>query len=83
MAYALSHHFIVLTQDLDFGAILAATGGMKPSVVQLRSDDLDPFTIGPKVLLALERFAKLLDDGALVTVDPKRIRASILPLKTS
>ena len=34
MAYALKHDCVVLTQDLDFSSILAATRGTKPSVVQ-------------------------------------------------
>jgi predicted nuclease of predicted toxin-antitoxin system len=33
MAYALANDFVVLTHDLDFSAILAATQGGKPSVV--------------------------------------------------
>ncbi|WP_175443943.1 DUF5615 family PIN-like protein [Nitrosospira sp. Nsp13] len=31
MAYANSHDYVVLTHDLDFGAILAAIHGEKPS----------------------------------------------------
>jgi predicted nuclease of predicted toxin-antitoxin system len=38
MAYALANNFVVLTHDLDFGTILAATQGNKPSVVQIRAD---------------------------------------------
>jgi predicted nuclease of predicted toxin-antitoxin system len=34
MAYAAARGYVVLTHDLDFGAILAATNGAKPSVVQ-------------------------------------------------
>jgi predicted nuclease of predicted toxin-antitoxin system len=33
---------IVLTNDLDFGSILAATNGEKPSVVQVRPAELRP-----------------------------------------
>lgn len=33
MAYARQHDYIVLTHDLDFSAILAATHGEQPSVV--------------------------------------------------
>jgi predicted nuclease of predicted toxin-antitoxin system len=32
MAYAAKHDYVVLTHDLDFSAILAATQGIKPSV---------------------------------------------------
>jgi predicted nuclease of predicted toxin-antitoxin system len=40
MEWAAKHGQIVLTADLDFGAILAATRQAKPSVLQVRSDDL-------------------------------------------
>jgi hypothetical protein len=30
MVYAATHDYIVLTHDLDFGAVLAATQGTKP-----------------------------------------------------
>ncbi len=33
MDYARQHGYVVLTHDLDFGAILAATQGRAPSVV--------------------------------------------------
>lgn len=42
MAYARSNNYVVLTHDLDFGAILAATHGEKPSVVQIRAEDVSP-----------------------------------------
>jgi predicted nuclease of predicted toxin-antitoxin system len=32
--------FVVITNDLDFSAILAATSGQAPSVVQIRTQDL-------------------------------------------
>ena len=46
MAYASRNDYVVLTHDLDFGAILAATHGEKPSVVQIRSEDVSPDMIG-------------------------------------
>ena len=39
---------------LDFSAILAATHGEKPSVVQIRADDVSPDVIGLRVIAALE-----------------------------
>lgn len=39
MVYAKANGFVLLTNDLDFGSILAATGGDAPSVVQIRADD--------------------------------------------
>ena len=42
MAFAQANGYVVLTHDLDFGAILAATPGDKASVAQIRADDLSP-----------------------------------------
>jgi predicted nuclease of predicted toxin-antitoxin system len=40
MLWAHENGHVVLTQDLDFGTILAAQRVASPSVVQIRSDDL-------------------------------------------
>lgn len=37
--YAKAQGLVVLTHDLDFGAILAATRAEGPSVVQIRTED--------------------------------------------
>ena len=55
MAYAAAGDYVVLTHDLDFGAILAATNGAKPSVVQFRTSDLSPDVIGHHLVDALRR----------------------------
>ena len=83
MAHALTHDFVVLTHDLDFSAILAATQGKKPSVVQLRADDTSPDVIGDAVLAALRQMDAELQDGALLTVEPGRTRLRVLPLRRS
>jgi predicted nuclease of predicted toxin-antitoxin system len=82
MSYAKTNDYIVLTHDLDFAAILAATQGEKPSVVQIRSEQLNPEVIGKQVLLAPRQMATELAEGALVTVDPERTRVRVLPLDT-
>jgi len=81
MAFAKANGYVVLTHDLDFGAILAATAGEKPSVVQIRSEDVSPDAIGGPVVDALRQMATELDAGVLLTVDPKRTRLRILPLQ--
>ena len=72
---------MVITHDLDFGAILAATQGEKPSVVQIRADDVSPAAIGAHVILALKQMSMELDSGALLIVDPSRTRLRVLPLQ--
>jgi len=80
MAYAAEHDYVVVTHDLDFGAILATTHGTKPSVVQVRADNLSFAAIGEPVLAALRQMASELAAGALLTVDPGRTRLNLLPL---
>ena len=80
MAFARKHDYVVLTHDLDFGDILAATGGIAPSVVQIRGDDLTPERIAGHVLRALEQCRDALAQGALVSVDLYRHRLRMLPL---
>jgi len=80
MAYASVNGYVVLTHDLDFSAILAATHGEKPSVVQIRAEDIRPNAIGRQVIVALRQMAAELDAGALLTIDPIRTRLRVLPL---
>lgn len=80
MAYASANAYVVLTHDLDFSAILAATHGEKPSVVQIRADDVSPDVIGKQVIGALRQMASELAEGALLTVDVNRTRLRLLPL---
>jgi len=80
MDYARENECVVLTQDLDFSAILAATHGAKPSVVQIRSDELNPSVIGARVVSALNQLEEQLQSGALVSVEPNRTKVRLLPL---
>jgi predicted nuclease of predicted toxin-antitoxin system len=81
MAYASKNKYVVVTHDLDFGAILAATQGEKPSVVPIRADDVSPAAIGTQVIAALRQMATELENGALLIVDPSRTRLRVLPLQ--
>ena len=81
MAYAAANDFVVLTHDLDFGAILAATHGEEPSVVQIRAEDARPDAIGVQVCSALRQMQPELEAGALLTIDLNRTRVNVLPLK--
>src|SRR5271170_7604963 len=74
MAYASAFGLVVLTQDLDFSAILASTADWKPSVVQIRSAEVSPEGIGRQVITALNQVADELEAGALLTVDPNKTR---------
>jgi predicted nuclease of predicted toxin-antitoxin system len=80
MQWAADHDYIVLTSDLDFGAILASTQKRRPSVLQLRSDILTPSAIGSVVIAAIRHSDQELRNGALISVDAARARLRILPL---
>ena len=81
MQWARSHDAVVFTHDLDFSALLAnsRTGG--PSVLQVRAEDVMPGTLSPIVLSAVRQFEFALKDGAIVVVEPWRVRCRVLPLK--
>jgi predicted nuclease of predicted toxin-antitoxin system len=78
--WAAENGCVVFTHDLDFGALLASRARRKPSVIQLRSQETSPALMGATVVLALKQFEDELEQGALVTIDPARARARVLPL---
>jgi predicted nuclease of predicted toxin-antitoxin system len=80
MDWAAKNGHVILTTDLDFGAILASTKGRLPSVIQMRSDVLTPSAIGHVVVQALHEAELQLTEGALVSVDAARARLRILPM---
>lgn len=79
MDYARGQSCVVMTCDLDFGAILAATRAQLPSVVQIRANDVRPSAIAAALLRALDQFEAELLTGALLTVEPERARVRLLP----
>lgn len=84
MSWAREHGFVVLTHDLDFGRLLAFSRATHPSVIQFRAADIRPAALGDLVLWALSQYRALLEgefgEGALITVEPDRLRTRILPL---
>jgi len=73
--------WVVFTHDLDFGTILATRGWATPSVIQLRGQEVTPSAVGRVVFSVVWDFEAELRQGALITVDPSRTRARILPLR--
>ena len=82
-AFAASEGMIVMTNDLDFGALLSMSGERSPSVVQVRAADLSPEAIGAVVVTALKQLREELDNGALVTIESDRARLRLLPIARS
>jgi predicted nuclease of predicted toxin-antitoxin system len=80
MDWARERGFIVFTNDLGFGHLLALTHASGPSVIQVRSEDVLPESIGPIVFRALDRHREALESGALVVIEPADFRVRILPI---
>ena len=81
MTWAVDNNYIVFTNDLDFGTLLAATQANFPSVVQVRTQDLLPAAIGELVITTLHQFQTQLEAGVLMTIDRSRSRVRILPIR--
>lgn len=71
---------VLITHDLDFGAILAATNQRSPSVLQIRTHDLHPDAYLPVLLAVLRQEEGTLARGALISVDEGASRVRILPI---
>ena len=81
LAWARDHGFVVLTHDLDFTAILAATSDRAPSVVQLRIHDVLADGSFQSIVAALSAHGQALASGALLSIDESGARVRILPLR--
>ena len=80
MRWASLESRVVLTHDLDFGALLAASNASGPSVIQVRTQDVRPTALSPVLVPALHQYEVWLEAGALLIVDEARCRVRLLPL---
>ena len=71
---------IVVTLDADFHALLALSGADKPSVVRIRIEGLRAEPLATLLQALLEERGSELKKGALMTVQPKRVRIRFLPI---
>lgn len=72
---------VIVTQDLDFSALLALAGYDRPSLITLRLSVTDPATVTNMLLKILSEIASLLRQGAAITVDDRKIRVRTLPIQ--
>lgn len=81
MQWALHEKRVVLTHDLDFGAILATTQATGPSVIQVRTQDVRPASLAPRLIPWLHQYTTELEAGAIVVIDEARSRVRMLPIR--
>jgi len=80
MDWADTNGHVVLTHDLDFGALLAFTRKGRPSVVLVRGQDILPDRMGERVIAAMGQYKADLESGALIVVEANKNRVRILPI---
>ena len=71
----------IVTQDLDFSAIVAQSGLGSPSVISLRVANVRPYIITRILLSVLPLIENDIREGAIVSVDEKEFRIKRLPVK--
>ena len=83
LTWANEHRFVVITNDFDFSAILAASSGATPSVVQIRTQDLLSDEVARIVAKAINAHREDVERGALLSIDEAGTRLRMLPLRGS
>ena len=73
--------WIVLTSDLDFGDLLAASRDALPSVVIFRLKDMRPNNVNAHLRSLLEQHTEDLAQGVIVSVTERKLRVRHLPIE--
>jgi len=71
---------ILLTHDLDFGHLLAASGARLPSVIVFRLRNMRPEQVNRYLHYAITHYGEALAHGAIVTIAEASVRVRNLPL---
>jgi predicted nuclease of predicted toxin-antitoxin system len=70
----------LITADTDFGALLSLAGASRPSVLLLRRPGRHASQRTDAILEAVETARSHIEAGALVVVEPHRLRIRKLPI---
>jgi predicted nuclease of predicted toxin-antitoxin system len=71
---------VMVTQDLDFSALLALGGYDRPSLITLRLSTSDPEMVTRRLLKVLPRIEQSLRQGCAVTIEDVVVRIRQLPI---
>ena len=80
ISYAKENSCVVVTHDLDFSTVLSVSHGKLPSVIQIRSQDLNVEQITDMVSATVRENVVEIVQGAILSIDSKRARLRLLPL---
>lgn len=81
LAKACDEGRVVLTHDLDFGELLAASGGVLPSVIIFRLKDMRAENVSLHLFAVLKQQSEALATGAICSVSERRVRVRTLPVQ--
>lgn len=79
--FARNEGFVIVTQDLDFSALLALGGYDEPSLVTLRLSNSDPEFVTQRLLEAAPLLGKALVESCAVTIEDFVVRIRKLPIR--
>ena len=80
LAKARAESRVILTHDLDFGDLLAASQAVLPSVVLFRLQDMRPDSVIRHLEAILAQHLPALASGAILSVTERRVRLRMLPI---
>lgn len=72
---------VLLTHDLDFGELVAASGAKLPSVITFRLRNMQPDNVNRHLQAVISDHHEILEQGAAITVTEGRIRVRALPIE--
>ena len=80
VAEAIRDSRAILTQDLDFSALVALSGRTGPSVISLRLSSSRVETVNDRLAVVLPAIQAVVGAGAIVAVEDAVVRIRTLPL---
>ena len=79
--YAFRERRVIVSADTDFGTLLALREAPLPSVILFRGATPSKPDLQTQLLLAnLDEIATMLERGAIVVIEPQRMRVRMLPI---
>lgn len=80
LAKAQNEGRIVITHDLDFGDLIAASKTHVPSVTILRLRNMSADRVNRYLEIVISNYQERLNTGAIISVTERHIRVRVLPI---
>lgn len=81
LEWARENQMVIITQDLDFSALVALRQASHPSLINIRMSTGNPERIGKRLLQVLPECSEELRAGACITFDDETVRVRSLPIQ--